>query len=251
MKSIRRTWLPMAVLALGGALGSGAHAQDEQAQRMERALASPDRSAEAKARDEISKPIEVVQFLGIETGDTALDVIAAGGWFTEVLSAAVGPSGKVYSQNPAFFLERGGDEFLAREQAQVERLGNVEPVHGDLADADLEDVDAAVTSMNFHDLYNSGGAEVGTAFLKSIYDTLKPGGVLGVIDHVGIAGQDNAAFHRVELDATKEALESAGFTIEAESDLLANPADDHEVGVRDPSLEGKSDRFLIRARKPM
>lgn len=251
MKSITRSWIPVAALALSGVLGSAAEAQDEQAQRMQSALASPERSAEAKARDEISKPIEVVQFLGIETGDTVLDVIAAGGWFTEVLSAAVGPSGKVYSQNPAFFLERGGDEFLAREQAQVERLGNVEPVHGELTDADLQDIDAAVTSMNFHDVYNSGGAEVGAAFLESIYDTLKAGGVLGIIDHVGIAGQDNAALHRVELAATKEALESAGFVVEAESDLLANPADDHSAGVRDPSLDGKSDRFLILARKPM
>jgi predicted methyltransferase len=105
--------------------------------------------------------------------------------------------------------------------------------------------------MNFHDLYNRGGAEAGTEFFRTLYDALKPGGVLGVIDHAGSAGQDNASFHRVDVGATKRALESAGFTIAAESDLLANPDDDHRVGIQDESLNGKTDRFLIRARKPM
>ena len=68
---------------------------------METALLSPGRPAEDKERDAARKPIQTVQFLGIETGDTVIDVIAVGGWFTEVLSAAVGPSGKVLAQNPA------------------------------------------------------------------------------------------------------------------------------------------------------
>ncbi|MBN1239022.1 MAG: class I SAM-dependent methyltransferase [Gammaproteobacteria bacterium] len=249
MKLNTRIWLPLAVLALGGAVGAAAQAQDRQ--ELREALAAEERSAEDKARDAESKPIEVLEFLGVESGMTALDIIAAGGYWTEVLSAAVGPDGKVYKQNPEFFLQRGGDEFLQNEQAMVERLGNVEPIHGDLQDSSLsEDVDVAITSMNYHDVYNRGGDEAGTAFLEGVYDVLKPGGVLGVIDHVGIAGQDNAAFHRVEVDAVKRTLEAAGFTVEEESDLLANPEDDHTRNIRDDSLD-RTDKMLIRARKPM
>src|SRR5690606_35663935 len=122
-----------------------AQAQTDQTARLRAALAAPERAAESKARDAARKPVEVVQFLGIETGMTALDVIAAGGWFTEVLSAAVGPTGKVYAQNPTFFTQREG--FVEREQALHRRLGNVEALHGDVAGIDGQ-VDVAVTALN-------------------------------------------------------------------------------------------------------
>jgi predicted methyltransferase len=227
-----------------------AHAQDEQAARMRTALASPQRPAESKARDADRKPIETVQFLGIETGDTVLDMIAAGGWFTEVLSAAVGPTGKVYSQNPAFLVQADA------EKALHERLGNVQAVHVPLAQAGIAgSVDAVVTALNLHDIYNGFAGQPGSeaaavGFLQGIHAVLKPGGVLGVIDHVGIAGQDNTALHRMLPQQARDALTKAGFTLEAESPLLANPADDHTKGVVDPAVRGHTDQFVFRARKP-
>lgn len=236
-------------LALIGALASFAHAQDEQVTRMRAALAAPDRPAENKARDAERKPIESVQFFGIETGDTVVDMIAAGGWFTEVLSAAVGPSGKVFSQNPPFLVQPEA------EAALLKRLSNVEAVHSSLAEAGAENVDAIVTAMNLHDIYNGYGNQAGgegptVEFLKSLHAALKPGGVLAVIDHVGIAGQDNTALHRMLPQQARDALTKAGFTIEAESSMLANPADDHTKGVFDESVRGKTDQFVLRARKP-
>jgi predicted methyltransferase len=226
-----------------------AQAQDEQAARMKTALASPGRPQADKDRDAARKPIETIQFLGIKTGQTVIDVIAVGGWFTEVLSAAVGPTGKVYGQNPEFFTQREG--FAAAEKARNDRLGNVTPVHGELAAAGVKGADAAITALNLHDIYNGPGGEAGAvAFVKGVFDALKPGGVFGVIDHVGIAGQDNAKFHRIQLQQAKDVLTKAGFKIEAESKILANPADDHTKGVRDPSVAGHTDQFLIRARKP-
>ena len=245
----RWNWRPLLALAFVGALASMAQAQDEQVTRMRAALAAPDRPAENKARDAGRKPIESVQFFGIETGDTVADMIAAGGWFTEVLSAAVGPSGKVYSSNPAFLVQQDAETALHK------RLGNVVAVHGSLAEADVENVDAIVTAQNLHDIYNGfndqpAGEPAAVDFLRSLYAALKPGGVLGVIDHVGIAGQDNKALHRMQPQQARDALLKAGFTIEAESPLLANRADDHAKGVFDPSIRGTTDQFMFRARKP-
>jgi predicted methyltransferase len=239
-------WLAL-ILA---AVAQVTQAQDEQVARMTAALASPARAAENKARDAARKPIESVQFFQIKTGQTTLDLIAVGGWFTEVLSAAVGPAGKVYSQNPPFLVNADA------EKALLARLGNVQAVHDRLDQTIPEgSVDAAVTAMNLHDIYNgyadqAGGEQPAVDFLKAVYATLKPGGVLGVIDHVGIAGQDNAMLHRMLPQQARDALTKAGFTIEAESPLLANPADDHTKGVFDPAIMGHTDQFMFRARKP-
>lgn len=247
--NLRTVARPLAVLAVLGALVNIAHAQDEQVARMRAALAAPERSPENKARDAARKPIESVQFLGIKTGDTAVDMIAESGWFTEVLSAAVGPKGRVYSQNPPFLAER-------EDKAMIARLGNIETVHVSLAEAGLAGkADAVVVAMNLHDIYNGFGNQPGgegpsVEFLKGIYAALKPGGVLGVIDHVGIAGQNNAMLHRMLPQQARDVLKKAGFTIEAESNLLANPADDHTKGVFDPSIRGHTDQFMFRARKP-
>lgn len=247
MRLVKPTAWTLTALLLASAFVPLAQAQDEQVARMGTALAAPGRPAEDKERDAVRKPVETVQFLGIKTGQTVIDVIAAGGWFTEVLSAAVGPSGKVLAQNPAFFLQR--QEFLTAEKARHDRLGNVQAVHGELAENKITGADAAITALNLHDIYNGqGGEAAAVAFAKGVYDALKPGGVFGVIDHVGIAGQNNAQFHRMQLAQAKDVLTKAGFTVEAESSILANPADDHTKGVRD--MARHTDQFLIRARKP-
>ena len=239
----------LVVPGLLGALTQIAHAQDEQTTRMRAALSAPERSQENKARDAARKPIESVQFLGIKTGDTVVDMIAETGWFTEVLSAAVGPKGHVYMQNPPFLAEREPKDMIAR-------AGNIEPVHVQLAEAGIvSKADAIVTAMNLHDIYNGFGnqpAGEGPAveFVKTLYAALKPGGVLGVIDHVGIAGQNNAMLHRMLPQQARDVLTKAGFKIEAESTLLANPADDHTKAVLDPSIRGHTDQFMFRARKP-
>jgi predicted methyltransferase len=240
----------LAALALFGSLVQIAHAQDEQAARMRAALAAPERSAENKARDAARKPIESVQFFGIKTGDTVVDMIAETGWFTEVLSAAVGPSGHVYMQNPPFIPDTDA------EKALIKRLGNVQALRVPLAQGGVvAKADAIVTALNLHDIYNGfnnqpAGEPAAVDFLKSLYAALKPGGVLGVIDHVGVAGQDNAKLHRMLPQQARDALTKAGFTIEAESKLLANPADDHTKMVFDPAVRGHTDQFMFRARKP-
>jgi predicted methyltransferase len=111
-------------------------------------------------------------------------------------------------------------------------------------------VDAALTALNFHDIYNGSGPDAAKGFLQVVLTILEPGGVLGIIDHVGVAGADNEKLHRIEPEKVVELAKTVGFVVEARSDLLANPADDHTKGVFDPSIRGKTDRFLLRLRKP-
>jgi len=100
-------------------------------------------------------------------------------------------------------------------------------------------------------MYNRNGEEGAVKWVESVYQALKPGGVFGVIDHVGVEGQDNTQLHRVPIAMVREVLEKAGFTVEAESDLLRNPQDDHTQFIRTEGLRWHTDRMLIRARKPM
>ncbi len=130
-------------------------------------------------------------------------MIAVGGWFTEVLSAAVGPKGKVYRAEPDVLHDAPG--FAEAEKARDDRLGNVSRVHGDLPEARSNGKarrgdHGAEPARHLQQL---GGEAAAVAFCKGVYDALKPGGVFGVIDHVGIAGQDNKQFHRIQIQQTR------------------------------------------------
>ena len=239
-----RTGLLIAAAACTAVFAGSAWAQ--LAPGFEAALMAEERPAEEKERDASRMPAEVLNFVGIGEGMTVIEVFAGAGWYTEVLSAAVGPEGTVYSQNAARFQERVG----AMAAARAERLGNVEVIYTEGTAIDLPaEADAAFTALNLHDMANRGD-EAGLGFLGGIYDALAPGGVLGLVDHAGIAGQDNAELHRMEASKARELITQAGFVVEADSDILMNAEDDHTLGIRDPSIRFATDRFLIRARKP-
>ncbi len=240
---MRTSWL-IAAAACAATFTAGAWA--ELAPGFEAALAAAERPAEEKERDASRMPAEVLNFVGIGEGMTVLEAIAGGGWYTEVLSAAVGPDGMVHSQNA----ERMRERVEAMAAARAERLGNVDVLYTEGTAIELSaPADAAFTALNLHDMANRGD-EAGLAFLGGIYDALKPGGAFGVIDHVGVAGQDNAQLHRMEKSKAEELIAQAGFVVEAESDVLMNADDDHTLGIRDPAIRFATDRMLIRARKP-
>jgi predicted methyltransferase len=217
------------------------------------ALAAPTRPQDDRARDADRKPAELMTFFGVERGMTAVDLIASGGYMTDVLAIAVGPNGKVYAQNPPAFLQFGGGRYDKAMTARLanNRLPNVVRVDADLpASAQIPSgsVDFAITALNLHDLYNRDPAAAQKA-LKDVHSMLKSGGVLGVIDHVGVAGADNMKLHRMQKSDAIAAAKSAGFTVEAESNLLAHSTDDHTKGPFDPALRGKTDQFILKLRK--
>lgn len=245
MNSIRAIFKVVPGIIAALVLAAPATSIAELAAGFDEALGADGRPAEDKDRDAARQPRAVLDFLGIGAGMTVLDVLASTGWYTEVLSAAVGSDGSVIAFNTIGRRDRSE----AGITAKAERLGNVKPVFAEVGGLDIGmEVDAAITALNLHDLSNRGSEAV-QLFLGDVMKALKPGGVFGVIDHEGVAGQDNAALHRMEVSAAVEALETAGFVVEEVSNVLDNPADDHSLPQWDESLGRNTDRFLIRARK--
>jgi predicted methyltransferase len=108
------------------------------------------------------------------------------------------------------------------------------------------------TSLNYHDLQNRPNADLG-AFNKMVFNSLKPGGVYIVIDHAAEKGsgkRDTSTLHRIDADFVKAEVQAAGFKLEAESTLLAHPADDHKSVNRETGIRGKTDQFVFKFRKP-
>ncbi|TDJ44756.1 MAG: methyltransferase domain-containing protein [Gammaproteobacteria bacterium] len=254
MNSIRR-FLVVALMTFGLVIASNmAGAEAWTVDDLAAALTGPDRSDADKARDAGRKPADVVVFGGIEPGMLVLDVMASGGWYTEVLSIAAGPEGTVYSHNEQSALEsRGGANLRAlNERLADDRLANVMRAIGALGELDIEpgSIDAALTALNFHDTFNFTGRDAATEFLRDIYRYLKPGGVLVMIDHIGNSGGDNTKLHRIPKQDVMELISGTGFVVEADSELLSNPDDDRTQMVFGKGMRGNTDRFLLKLRKP-
>ena len=179
-----------------------------------------------------------------------MDLVAGGGWYTEVLSRAVGPNGKVYMQNSPASLSRGTTEQTVSARVNG-RLTNVVRVNRDMNDLGLapDSIDFAITNLNFHDLYNSNPANA-RAMLEAVKTVLKPGGVFAIIDHAGNVGADNASLHRVPKSLVVVAAREAGFTIvDAGSAILSVPSDDHTLPQSAPELNRNTDRFIVKLTK--
>lgn len=206
-------------------------------------LTSESRPLEDRARDGARRPYQVMQLLGVDAGMTALDVGAGGGWYTRVLSAAVGPGGHVISQFGPRALQR--DEGKGPKELAAS-LGNTEAFFGDVADVPANSVDVAVTALNMH----HSNAERAVPYLKSIRNALKPGGRAAIIDHVGLPSIDNSRLHRMLVSDAKAWIQAAGLEIVEESNILRTSADDHTLSALDPILGRNVDRFLFVVRKP-
>jgi predicted methyltransferase len=217
------------------------------------ALAAAARSEEDTARDAGRKPAEVLGFLGVESGMDVVDLMAAGGWYSEVLSIAVGEEGSVAAQNPPFILGfRDGAYGIALDERIGDRLTNVTRVDSTWTElgASGAQYDVAMSALNLHDAYYLQSPEAAAEMMASVYTVLKPGGVFGVIDHVGNADGDNGSLHRIDKALAVELATAAGFTVDGESDMLGNSEDDHTQGVFSEGIRGKTDRFLLKLRKP-
>lgn len=242
-------------LALAATLGSAACATTpngtgaDAGSAIATALSDSRRPAADVARDAARKPAEVIAFAGVKPGMTIAEVAPGGGYYTRLLAAAVGPTGRVYALMPAAFASRPGG--LDAINALAAAYPNVTVVVADYATLQLpQPADLAWTTENYHDLNNGPEGTIPT-FLGGIARNLKPGGIFFVEDHAapGTGTSATRTLHRIDPAAVRQQVEAAGFTFDAQSDVLKNPADDHTLGVQDPAIRGETDKFALRFRK--
>ena len=221
------------------------------------AVADPARPPSEFARDADRKPAEVLAFTGVKPGDRVADFMSGGGYFTRLFSRIVGGTGHVYAFVPDEEIkncapaETEGTRAVGRDSAYANVSVLIAPVARFRAP---EALDLVWTSLNFHDLYDSfmGPANV-PAVARSMFNALKPGGALVIVDHVAEPGsqlRDTETLHRIDPDVIIATLEAAGFTLEGQSELLRNVADDHRRRVFDPAIRGRTDQVILKFRRP-
>ena len=242
----------------GAALLLGTAAQAGPPAWLSKAVAAPTRPADAVKLDASRKPAEVLAFVGFKPGMAAADIMTGSGYWAEIMANAAGAKGKVTAFEPAQFYNDPEEQKVWK--ALTERRPDIEFVRYpfEAFTAGGRRFDFVIINLSYHDLYWES-AKYGIsrtdpqAFLQLLFAAVKPGGVVGVVDHVGPAGDTRAIvekLHRIDPAVVKADFKAAGFVLEAESPLLANPADDHQKLVFDPAVRGKTDRFLYRFRKP-
>jgi predicted methyltransferase len=223
-----------------------------------RAIADASRPEEDRTLDEFRLPGEVINFAGVTTGWRVADIVPGGGYYSRVLSTTVGETGHVVAFNPDWVAEAYSETNtrqieLADSRANMSHMINSLDAFNAEMDAPL---DAVFMVLFYHDTLNSTPTRPETdraAMNRQIFDSLRPGGVYLVIDHSAVDGSGGAAtdtFHRIDSALVIEEITAAGFVLDGQSDMLANAEDTREVGVFDSSIRRRTDRFVLRFRKP-
>jgi predicted methyltransferase len=212
-----------------------------------------DRPAGDRARDADRRPRRVLDFFDVKPGMHVADLMAGDGYYTEMLSRVVGPTGRVYCQNTKIPLEVFAEKPLTARLSGG-RLPNVERLDREFDDVGIPPgVDAALLVRFYHDF---GWQQVDReGFNWLVFHLVKPGGVFGVVDHVAAdgAGMDvGQSLHRVEPTLVRREIEAAGFRLEAESWALSNPDDAHDWNIFRGGGRGRdrTDRFVYLFRRP-
>jgi len=222
------------------------------------AVASSGRTEADRGRDAARKPAEVLEFFGIDPGMAILDMFSGGGYYTEILSHIVGPEGSVTAHNNQAYAQFVGEEAALRYAD--DRLPNVDLLMAENNELELtaDTFDAVMMVLAYHDIYyvapNDGWPKIdGPKLVEELYRSLRPGGMLAVVDHYAAAGsprESGNTLHRIDPEIVIAELEQAGFVLEASSEVLRNMADDHSLSMAAPEVRGKTDRFVLRFRKP-
>src|SRR5690554_3565792 len=221
--------------------------------KLQMAAEGTHRSEENRARNDQRNPVETLLFFGLDDDMTVVELWPGRGWYSEVLAPVLAAEGKLVAGNmladpedPEHYRSRIATEYAAWVGENTDTLGEVEvgtfwpPSVVEIGGA--ESADMVVTFRSMHGWYNSG---ILGDVLAATHETLKPGGVFGVVQHRAAEGSDPAVTAPkgyLPQDFVIEQVEAAGFELVESSEINANPNDtrDHEDGVwaLPPSLRG-------------
>ena len=222
------------------------------------ALASPERIESDRHSDPLRRPDLVLEFFELEPGMTVLDLFSGAGYYTEIVSRVVGPDGKVVAHNNNAYLAYAKDPLT--ERFANNRLGNVERITAEANSLELPEAHFAVAlaMLTWHDFYyldeaNGRPAIDEAQMVKTLCNSLKPGGILGISDHVAVTGSDPKTsaqqLHRIDPARIRKDLDGSCFEYAGEIKALRNPSDQLEKPMFDEAVRGKTDRVVYKFRK--
>jgi predicted methyltransferase len=243
---------------------------------LDKVLAGDHRSAQNRARDAWRHPKETLKFFGFRQDMTVMEIWpGGGGWYTEVLAPALHEHGRYIAaswdpKSESKYVQENSKKLAAKLAARPDLYGKAEVTAlqhpGALKPVPDGSVDMVLTFRNLH---NWMGSDSASAMFAAMYAALKPGGILGLVEHRGKDGEPQdpkAESGYVRTDYAIELARKAGFELIGQSEINANPKDtrDHPNGVwslpptfrggdadRDKfAAIGESDRFTLRFRKP-
>jgi predicted methyltransferase len=222
-----------------------------------KSVAAPERSAKDRERDARDKPAELLAFAGVKPGDKVADFFGGGGYWSEILARAVGPTGNVALINNVGYWGFAREDL--KERFKDGRLKEItrRVVETPAMLLGKDQYDLILIFMGYHDIYwvdeDSGWPKIDSdLFLEQLHAMLKPGGRLLLVDHAAKEGTGSSAaqdLHRIEESFTKKDITSHGFLFEKAFTGYRNTTDDHSKMVFDPAIRGKTDRFAHLYRK--
>jgi predicted methyltransferase len=215
------------------------------------AVADSARPAEDRQRDTDRKPAETLAFAGVKPGETVVELAPGRGYYTRLLSAVVGPQGKVYAVTSPPKPDKPPPPVQAI--AADPHYSNLTVIMQPVADVKLpQGVDVVWTSLNYHDFHNIPDVDVAT-INRDVFAALKSGGTYFVLDHAAEASsgtRDTNTLHRIDEETVKKEVAAAGFKLAGESNILRNKSDPHTAKVFDPEIRGHTDQFVLIFKKP-
>lgn len=247
---VRLIQIVMLLLCAGSTAFAGGGMDPDSEKALDAVLAGNHRSDENKARDKYRHPKETLAFFGIKKDMTVVEVSPGGGaWYMEVLAPFLAKDGVYYAagfdpESDSEYVKKNLKKFNAKLEGNPEAYGKVKKTVFAQGKLNIAPAGSADMVLTFRNIHNWGPDEAQKAVFSAFHRALKPGGILGVVEHRAGPNQKEGSGYMSE-DYVIEIAKSVGFELVGKSDINANPKDtkDHPKGVwtLPPVLATKAD----------